>query len=736
MARMNLADARELRTRSQQLEKNLRDCPAIARQQREAVLAAVEQVAIAGARDLLSRIPVEEVNQRKEGIRTQLLRDSGYSTMADLWQASEFQLIAINGIGEGLARKIKERTRESAELAEQSVRIRLSADRRDALSTELVRSLWVYQEAEPVLRGCARLADAVLGPMAQAIEDLSPVKTGFSWFFSSGGKKNRAEQAQAWLSQLLNSGEGDLAQRSFNELLRLESASPEEAWSAFSRDPIPFYQTLEQLVPGRLGDGDGRYGLPQQLAEAVSRETFQLDGLRCTLRRYQEWGLRYILHQKRVLLGDEMGLGKTVQAIAAMVSLRNQGARHFLVVCPASILPNWCREIPRHSDLRLTVLSGPRREEALLSWQQSGGVAVTSYEGTGTLFLPPEWTFDLLIVDEAHYIKNPAAQRTQNVRRLSSHGERLLFMTGTALENRVEEMLGLIEMLQPRVAEQLKDLAFMSTAPRFRELAAPVYYRRKREEVLTELPELVESREWCSLSEEEELLYEEAVLNRDAAAARRVSWTVPDLRRSSKAKRLLELVEEARQEGRKVLVFSFFLETGRRIRELLGERCMEPISGAVSPARRQEILDAFKEAPAGTVLVSQILAGGTGLNIQAASVVILCEPQFKPSTENQAISRAYRMGQARNVLVYRLLCEDTVDERMLELLENKQAVFDAFADKSAAGEQSLELDDRGFRTILEEEAERIEAKRALNAKADPEQSQPLFATEAPQESPE
>lgn len=143
---------------------------------------------------------------------------------------------------------------------------------------------------------------------------------------------------------------------------------------------------------------------------------------------------------------------------------------------------------------------------------------------------------------------------------------------------------------------------------------------------------------------------------------------------------------------------------------MLGARCTQPINGSVSPQRRQEILDDFERAPAGTVLLSQIQAGGTGLNIQAASVVILCEPQLKPSIENQAISRAYRMGQTRNVLVYRLLCQNTVDERITDLLAQKQAAFDAFADKSEAAKESLELDAKTFGNIIEEEIKRINAK--------------------------
>ncbi|MBP0974807.1 MAG: RNA helicase, partial [Oscillospiraceae bacterium] len=119
----------------------------------------------------------------------------------------------------------------------------------------------------------------------------------------------------------------------------------------------------------------------------------------------------------------------------------------------------------------------------------------------------------------------------------------------------------------------------------------------------------------------------------------------------------------------------------------------------------------FNQAPSGTVLPAQIQSGGTGLNMQAASVVILCEPQLKPSAENQAISRAYRMGQTRNVLVYRLLCEDSVDEKIISLLEDKQAVFDAFADQSEAADESREIDERTLGNIIQEEIERINAKR-------------------------
>lgn len=177
---------------------------------------------------------------------------------------------------------------------------------------------------------------------------------------------------------------------------------------------------------------------------------------------------------------------------------------------------------------------------------------------------------------------------------------------------------------------------------------------------------------------------------------------------------MIELVDKTAEDDRKVIVFSFFLDTIAKVTALPGDRCVSPINGSVSPQRRQEIIDGFDKAESGKVLPAQIQSGGTGLNIQSASVIILCEPQFKPSVENQAISRAYRMGQTRNVLVYRLLCEDTVDEKILKILGSKQNIFDAFADKSVADENStetVEIDDTGFANIMDEEAKRITAEQ-------------------------
>ena len=230
---------------------------------------------------------------------------------------------------------------------------------------------------------------------------------------------------------------------------------------------------------------------------------------------------------------------------------------------------------------------------------------------------------------------------------------------------------------------------------------------------MQELPDLIEKEQWCVLNEQEQRAYYDAVMSENFMAIRQVSWQTASLKDSSKAARLLELCDQAKEQQRKVIVFSFFRTTLQKVAELLGPRCMEPITGSISPQRRQEIVDEFTKAEDGAVLVSQVQAGGTGLNIQSASVVIFCEPQIKPSIENQAISRAYRMGQVRDVLVYRLLADDTVDEQIMELLRNKQNLFDTFADESVVGTESLKPGEQDWiNRMVEAEKQRLQQSRA------------------------
>ena len=710
----SFSDAKKLLKTHQETQNKLNEIKRAGDIYKEAVKRAADSCMAAETLKLMKDIPIEEVNRNKNGIRVKALRDSGYTTYADIYAASAKQLSFIKGISEDGAKAVKRVVNDASDTAKKTVKLKLNADNKTENMTGLVLAVSQFQKAAKLSEESEMLSRKYSYDMQCAMNDIQTSTGLFRWMFSSKEKKQRAVGAYRFLDENMRGEYGNEAQKLSEELKNTIMLPPNAAWELFKEQPIQYSNILEGIVPGVFGNGDEVYGLPEELAAEIKEADFHSEGLNCDLRRYQEWGVRYILHQGRVLLGDEMGLGKTVQAIAAMVSLKNTGATHFVVVCPASVLINWCREIQKFSDLKTVKVHGDDRAASLEEWLKTGGVAVTTYETTAVFKMPDDFGYTMLVVDEAHYIKNPDANRTANTKEIAKKADRILFMTGTALENNVDEMVNLIQILKPDIAKEISRMKMLASAPQFREKVAPVYYRRKREDVLTELPELLETKEWCVLGSLEEREYENAVLSKNYNAARRVSWHVDDMNESGKAKRMLEIIEEAKSEDRKIIVFSFFLDTIQKVARMLGDSCSEPINGSVSPARRQEIIDEFNKAPAGQVLAAQIIAGGTGLNIQAASVVILCEPQLKPSIENQAISRAYRMGQARNVLVYRLLADDTIDEKITNLLAEKQTIFDAFADKSAAAESTeadVEIDAASLGNIIQEEIDRINAKK-------------------------
>ncbi|MCA8970032.1 MAG: DEAD/DEAH box helicase, partial [Planctomycetes bacterium] len=464
-------------------------------------------------------------------------------------------------------------------------------------------------------------------------------------------------------------------------------------------------------------------GLPIDVARRVERSSLDSRGLRVTLRGYQEFGAKYLLVQRRTLLGDEMGLGKTVQALAAFAHVAYaEGGKCFLVVAPASVLTNWARETTRHTTLPVMILHGSERDARVMQWARDGGVAITSF---GTLRLLPLFDgthashrIDMLVVDEAHYAKNPDAARTQAITAIAARSDRVCYMSGTPLENRLPEFHALIGQLQPQLASSLEDDApsddgLVIGRRTFLTAVAPVYVRRNQNDVLKELPERIEKEEWIDLSADETREYEHAVQERKIMAMRRIVTlgTLADgARVSSKLDRLDELLDEYREEGRKVLVFSFFLdvlaEVARRCEEsgtLIGT-----ISGKVAASERQRLCDAFTEADGHAVLLGQIDAAGTGLNLQAASAVCLLEPQWKPSTEEQAVARAHRMGQTRTVMVHRFFATDTVDERMKEVLADKRELFDAFARESAVSDASTDATETSLvRQVIDAEVARL-----------------------------
>ena len=659
--------------------------------------------------EVLKTIPIDEINADKSGLRIGILKDNGINTVYDVLKTDIRKLSDIHGFGPNMAARARTVTQRIADDIKINVKIRLSTDNRKPEHTKLVRSVSSYLKATGCIKRCEQLGMMLPKEADTELKNIRRASNGIKWFFTSQTKKTEAIDSY---KRLMDQMSGIDATPLADEVKNLGLVSEDEAWEDFSVNSIAFYNVLERLVPEHFSSTKDGYGLSTEILADVEGTELDLEGLKCTLRNYQIWGVKYILRQSKVLLGDEMGLGKTIQALAAMVHLRNHEETHFLVVCPASVITNWCREIESKSDLDVIKIHGNFKNDMIGIWKSQGGVAVTNYESlAGLLDMEENFRISMVIVDEAHYVKNFAAKRSKNVMDICTHTDRILFMTGTPMENNVSEMLRLIGYLQPEIAEKAKDVSTSAYADYFKERISPVYYRRKREDVLAELPELIQIQEWCDMTKEDTVQYIKDVLLDNFMDVRSVSWRNSDyMNTSSKVQRLREIVDLATCDRRKILIFSYFLDTLEKVSNIFNQMCVGVISGSVPANKRQEIIDRFNTAPPGSVLAAQIQSGGTGLNIQTASVVIICEPQYKPSVENQAIARAYRMGQTRNVMVHRLLCTNTIEEKIMQILYEKQEEFNIFADESNAARQDMEIDNNTINRVMEEEITRIREK--------------------------
>ena len=708
MEKLNFKELNKLMSSLKDLNKRSTNIFLDQLRQEAAVRAACESYLEKCAGDALKDVSVEELKNSKAGIRVSALQEAGYTNLGELAGLQDWELKSIDGIGEKQVESIRNIIQEFLSHLTEYMSIKLSVEDDSPENRELLKTLAAYRQGQQLREDVVKVQDEFRSQVTD-ISSRMKIKNNVHWFFSNKSAKESTLQA---LGDLLVFFKSPICLR-MNEILEAYENTKRIDMSAavedFKQNGAEYYALVEKLGGMKLSKPLIYSSIPAMLADEIDEMELNLQSFHGNLRSYQAFGAKYILHQGRVLLGDEMGMGKTIQAIAAMADIhaRDNGS-FFLVVCPASVLINWCREIGKFSAIEAHLVHGPFLEEAFAKWQEVGGAAVTNFETMPKIVgrIDNHMHLSMLVIDEAHYIKNPDALRTQNIRKLDNESERILMMTGTPLENRVDEMCSLIDFVRPDMTEEVRRSAYMSQVPQFRQLLAPVYLRRQREQVLEELPPIEEKQEWCAMTDADRNAYIECLEQKSFVCMRRVSFLQEDMTRSAKAIRLLELCEEAGAEDRKVLIYSFFRETVAKVSELLKDVCVGTISGDTPIDTRQALIDRFTKAPGGSVLVCQVQAGGTGLNIQTASIVIFCEPQIKPSLTNQAISRVYRMGQVRNVLVYHLLCEDTVDEAMVRLLEEKQAEFDAYADESAMGDMAENLMDREWIGKLIEEQNR------------------------------
>ena len=507
-------------------------------------------------------------------------------------------------------------------------------------------------------------------------------------------------------------------------------------------------------TPGGLDvDGVAASGWLEDLLEQLTgRAEFQEletpDGFCGTLRPYQQRGYSWLAFLRRWGLGaclaDDMGLGKTVQTLASIQQDRREGAEEpTLLVCPTSVINNWRKEAARFTpDLPLMVHHGPgrKRDAEFAEAARQHAVVVASY---GVLARDVGFIAEVswrgIVLDEAQNIKNPATRQARAARSLGA--EYRIALTGTPVENHVGDLWSVMQFLNPGLLGmegEFKRNYFVpiqaerdeGAAQRLQRATGPFILRRLKTDraVISDLPEKVETREFCPLTREQATLYEavlreaEQALEEAEGIERRgaILGTLTRLKqvcnhprqllgdnsaiagRSGKLARLQDMLEEIIAVGDRALVFSQFAEMGailqRHIQDTFGREALF-LHGGVSRRQRDRMVERFQDAGNGPpVFILSLRAGGTGLNLTAASHVFHYDRWWNPAVENQATDRAFRIGQTSNVQVHKFMCAGTLEERTDLMIEAKQATAERVV---GTGESWLtELSNDELRDVL------------------------------------
>ncbi len=556
-----------------------------------------------------------------------------------------------------------------------------------------------------------------------------------------------------------------LAARFFEPDGRLRGAL-EDLWPELARSAVEAGVEIPAEVV-RLGERAAERARSEARRRAVEAEVraagAEQPGLRRRLYPYQVEGVAFLASRGRALLADEMGLGKTAQAVAAMAQLARRGeVRRTLVVCPASLKHQWKREIAEFAGLGaddVAVVGGPR-EARRAAYAAAPPVLVTSYElARADEREVSELAPDLLVLDEAQRVKN---WRTRTAAVVKGLRTRFAFvLTGTPLENRLDDLYSLMQVVDPHRFGPLWRFneAFTTLDPsgrpvgyrnldRLRERIAPVVLRRRKEEVLEDLPERIVSRVTLPMTPEQAAIHEDA----DGAASRllailrrrplspveeqRLMRAFQRMRMACDAAGLVDkktkgapkldelerLLEEiCLGDGRKVVVFSEW----ERMQAMAADVCDRlgvgyvRLHGGVPSNARGRLIDRFREDPECRVFLSTD-AGGVGLNLQAASHVVNLDLPWNPAVLAQRIARVHRLGQREAVNVVLLVSEGSFEARLEGTLDGKRALFAA-----AVGDdrETVELDRasmaRRIATLLSGEFAASTGKAPASSSPDP-----------------
>lgn len=497
-----------------------------------------------------------------------------------------------------------------------------------------------------------------------------------------------------------------------------------------NRFKVPAIKVLQIALSGEF-DGFSVDIAPEALAEIhrfkkESEEEVTIPPqIQANLRPYQKRGFAWMLGNSRLgfgsIIADDMGLGKTLQVITLLQQMKNDGAfakKKALVIVPSGLLQNWKRELGKFApELLVNIYHGGNR-----SLENSpADIFVTTYgvlRSDKEMFKNTDW--QVAVLDEAQNIKNAETSQSRIVKSLPAHIK--IAMSGTPVENRLMEfwsimdfcnhgLLGNAKSFREEFEKPIQECSNRHRAELFQKITSPFLLRRLKTDksIISDLPEKLEQDEWASLSPEQETLYKKtfssymeaiASLNEEnpeqkferSAKVLRLILALKqicnhpaqylkdgklDSELSGKAELFLDILESILDTDEKVLVFTQFTEMGEILEKIIREKFKTKTlfyHGGLSLSARENVISEFEKNPERKILILSLKAGGTGLNLTAASQVIHYDLWWNPAVEAQATDRAYRIGQNRRVVVHRLITKGTFEEKINAIIESKRKI--------------------------------------------------------------
>lgn len=502
---------------------------------------------------------------------------------------------------------------------------------------------------------------------------------------------------------------------------------------------LPYVYQLSKVNKGIriFGDNYLEEMFTAILERKLSTRTQISNILQPVMRSYQKAGFHWLkmleTYELSGILADEMGLGKTIQAISILSDLPADSRS--IVICPKTLLFNWAAEIDKFNEnLSYVLYEGTQKERKKLL-KMKVNILFASYSIIqNDIEQLSKIEFDYIILDEAQHIKNAAAMRTRAVKKLK--GLHKLTLSGTPIENNPTELWSIFDFLMPGYLPGLRQFKneYMDSSVKLKEAheklkiqVSPFILRRKKKDVLIELPDKQEQLIYCKLTPIQEKMYLQILdnlkkkylesKNEIGANYLHILAALTKLRQicdhpalldntikrdieiSGKVELLREIIVDAVESGKKLLVFSQFVQMLQVLKEMLNKEkiAYEYMDG--STMNRQKVIDNFNNNNNIRAFLISLKTGGYGLNLISADTVIIVDPWWNPMGENQAIDRAHRIGQTRKVMVYKIITKGTIEEKILDLQQNKKDMFEHIID----GGQSVikNLDAEKLRKLLE-----------------------------------